>query len=72
MKFSDVVQRLGVSVDRTSLSLNSAHDPDIIGAAAVNEATAGQLSYIDGAKFAAQIETTGAIALILPRSQALH
>jgi len=72
MKFSEVVQRLGVSVDRTSLGLNSAPDPEIAGVAAIDEATAGQLSYIDGAKFAAQIETTGAIALILPRSQALQ
>lgn len=70
MKFSEVISKLAIS--DSSLVSHPTIDPDLVGAAAINEAEGGQISYIDGDKFAAQIDTTGASALILPRSQALQ
>ncbi len=66
MKLSDIAQRL--QSDTTRL----ANDPDIQGVAAIDEATAGTLSYIEGEKFAGQIATTQATALILPMDEALQ
>ncbi len=66
MKFSALIETLGGSAH----SVGS--DPDITGVAAVDEAPAGTLSYIEGAKFAAQIKTTCATALILPEDSALQ
>jgi UDP-3-O-[3-hydroxymyristoyl] glucosamine N-acyltransferase len=72
MKFSEVVQRLGVCSSHSSLSDRPDLDPDIAGIAAIDVAQANQLSYIDGAKFAAQVQTTAARALILPKGDVLQ
>ncbi|HEY9630466.1 MAG TPA: UDP-3-O-(3-hydroxymyristoyl)glucosamine N-acyltransferase [Coleofasciculaceae cyanobacterium] len=69
MKFSELVQKLGVEADCHS---EIASDPEITGVAALEEAQANTLSYIEGAKFAAQIETTAATVLILPMDRALQ
>jgi UDP-3-O-[3-hydroxymyristoyl] glucosamine N-acyltransferase len=66
MKLSDIAQRL--QSDITYL----ANDPDIQGVAAIDEATAKTLSYIEGEKFAYQITTTQATALILPMDEVLQ
>ncbi|WP_204152089.1 UDP-3-O-(3-hydroxymyristoyl)glucosamine N-acyltransferase [Leptolyngbya sp. CCY15150] len=50
----------------------TAQDPEISGVAAIDEAQPGQLSYIEGETFAAQIATTQASALILPMNEALQ
>ncbi len=63
MKFSEIVQKLGNSAINNSLPDN---DVELTGIAAIDEATANTLSYIEGAKFASQVATTSANALILP------
>ncbi|MGB3514879.1 MAG: UDP-3-O-(3-hydroxymyristoyl)glucosamine N-acyltransferase [Elainellaceae cyanobacterium] len=50
----------------------AAQDPEISGVAAIDEAQPGQLSYIEGEAFAAQLATTQASALILPMNEALQ
>ncbi len=70
MNFSEIVHKLGIVT--SSLSVLPTLDPDITAIAAVDEATAGNLSYIEGAKFAAQVKTTTASALILPKDTALQ
>jgi UDP-3-O-[3-hydroxymyristoyl] glucosamine N-acyltransferase len=65
MKFSELVEKLGSNT-------NSPDDPEITGVAAIDEATPGTISYIEGAKFVAQIATTQASALILPQNEALQ
>lgn len=71
MKFSDLVQKLNPG-KTTSLHTNADRNPEILGVAAVDASRAGQLSYIEGSKFASQIATTAASALILPMDQALQ
>jgi UDP-3-O-[3-hydroxymyristoyl] glucosamine N-acyltransferase len=71
MKFSQLVEKLGASA--SSLSSHADLNPEITGVAAIDAApAAANLSYIEGAKFAAQVETTAAIALILPMDAALQ
>lgn len=69
MKFSDIVQKLGDSANKNSLPDN---DIELTGIAAVDEAESGNLSYIEGAKFASQIAKTSASALILPLNENLQ
>lgn len=69
MKFSELVETLGV-VDH---SLQQADfDPVLTGLAAIEEASSGSLSYIEGSKFAGQIHKTGASAVILPSDEKLQ
>lgn len=72
MKFSEIVQKLGDAAASNSLTSNKDCNPEITGVSAVDEAFFGTISYIDGAKFAAQVEKTAASALILPADQALQ
>lgn len=72
MKFSEIVNKLGDSATNNSLATNKDCDPDITELAAVDAAPPGTLSYIEGAKFATFIGTTGASALILPLNDALQ
>lgn len=76
MKFSELVQKLGANphslVDCHSLVTNATLDPEIKGVAAVDEAKSGTLSYIEGKKFAAQLDKTAASVLILPLEAALQ
>ncbi len=69
MKFSEIVQKLGDSATNNSLPNN---DVELTGIAAVDEATPNTLSYIEGAKFASEVATTSASALILPLDETLH
>jgi UDP-3-O-[3-hydroxymyristoyl] glucosamine N-acyltransferase len=71
MKLSTIAEQIRIAA-ATSLEANSSHDPDIAGVAAVDEAVAGTLSYIEGDKFAQFVATTGATALILPQNKALQ
>jgi len=72
MKFSEIVSRLGDIVTDHSLSANQNNDPDIIGLAAIDEATTGSLSYVEGPKFAFWVGKTNASALILPQDKTLQ
>jgi len=87
MKFSELLQALEITSDTsgasTALNLSSygehhsliakpACDPEIVGVAPVKAARSGTLSYVEGGKFAAAIETTAASALILPLDETLQ
>jgi UDP-3-O-[3-hydroxymyristoyl] glucosamine N-acyltransferase len=71
MKFSELLQKLTL-VSSHSLTMADSLDPEITGVAAVDEAKAGDISYIEGGKFATFVSTTGASALILPMDEALQ
>jgi len=71
MKFSEIVQKLNLATSR-SLTASLAPDPEITGAAPVDEAASGTISYIEGAKFAAHTATTNASALILPLDESVQ
>ncbi len=71
MKFSELVQKLGVA-DQTSLHHNIHHDPDIMGVANIAEAKAGALSYVEGRKFLEHLMQTEASAVILARDEQLQ
>ncbi|MEA5534918.1 UDP-3-O-(3-hydroxymyristoyl)glucosamine N-acyltransferase [Crocosphaera sp. XPORK-15E] len=72
MKFQEIVDSLNQLVTEHSLTVNGENNPEITGVAAVNEAVTGNLSYIEGPKFAAMIGKTAASALILPCDEALQ
>src|SRR5579883_3239358 len=72
MKFSEILQRLGDAAASNSLTANKEYDPEITGLAAVEQATSGTLSYIEGAKFASLVGKTNASALIIPQDKALQ
>ncbi|WP_017656058.1 UDP-3-O-(3-hydroxymyristoyl)glucosamine N-acyltransferase [Fortiea contorta] len=71
MKFSEILSQFGDTVTAHSLT-DQNHDPEITGVAAIEEATIGTLSYVEGGKFAAWVEKTKASALILPQDQKLQ
>lgn len=72
MKFSEIVEKIGESATYNSLTSNKDVNPEITGLAAVDRASPGTLSYIEGAKFAAQVGKTDASALILTQEEALQ
>lgn len=71
MKFSELVEKLSVA-NQAALTSHSGSEVEISGVAAVDNATSGMLSYIEGGKFASQVKTTGASALILPKDETLQ
>jgi len=71
MKFSEIVEKLNLASSRT-LTTSVATDPEITGAAPVDEAASGKISYIEGAKFASHTASTNASALILPLDESLQ
>ena len=72
MEFQEIIAKLGKAAKNNSFSHNHDSNPQITGVAAIDEATAGQLSYIEGGKFAAMIAETQASALILPPDETLQ
>lgn len=71
MKLSELVEKLS-AVNGQPLRSSLGDNVELTGVAAVDAAIAGQISYIEGAKFAAQVQTTAASALILPKDTALQ
>lgn len=69
MNVSDIVKALTPDL---IIDHSLADDPDILGVAAVDEAIASQISYVEGGKFASMVGTTGAKALVLPDDQDLQ
>lgn len=69
MKVSEILQVLPADL---IIDHSLADDPDISGVAAVDEAIATQISYIEGGKFAAMVSTTNAMALVLPNNEDLQ
>ncbi|MEM8504490.1 MAG: UDP-3-O-(3-hydroxymyristoyl)glucosamine N-acyltransferase [Cyanobacteria bacterium P01_D01_bin.1] len=73
MKFGQIVAALGDQVVASSLDGDSSvSDRTLTGLAAIQEATSHDLSYVEGAKFAAYVSTTEAGALILPNDDFLQ
>ena len=72
MKFSELVSQLGSAIQTSSLETQPDPGIDLTGIAAIAEATPGQISYIEGEKYAEYLETTQASALILPNDAALQ
>ena len=71
MKVSELIEKLS-AVNGLSLNASVGDDVALTAVAAVDAAIAGNLSYIEGAKFASQVKTTAASALILPKDTALQ
>ncbi|MEA5579245.1 UDP-3-O-(3-hydroxymyristoyl)glucosamine N-acyltransferase [Anabaena sp. UHCC 0451] len=72
MLFSEIVNKLSDTIKAHSLTANPGQDLDIMGVAAIDEATGGTISYVEGGKFASLINSTDASALILPLDEKLH
>ncbi|WP_341529127.1 UDP-3-O-(3-hydroxymyristoyl)glucosamine N-acyltransferase [Nostoc sp. UHCC 0302] len=72
MKFSEIVNQFGNTATVHSLTTNPDHDPEITGVAALDEATTGTISYIEGSKFSSFVSKTSASALILPQDEKLQ
>lgn len=74
MKFSQIVAALGDEVTASSLEAAGSQDGarELTALAAVQDASSEALSYVEGAKFADQIGTTQAGALVLPSDEALQ
>ena len=72
MKFSELVQKLGDAASCNSLSFKEDCNPEISGLAAVDEATPGTLTYVEGVNYANRVGKTEASALILPPDEALQ
>jgi len=75
MKFSELVQHLGPAATNNSLeSLSSTElllDPEITGVAALDQAVAGTLSFVEN-RYAKNITQTQASVLILPNDNSLQ
>ncbi|MBE7381669.1 MAG: UDP-3-O-(3-hydroxymyristoyl)glucosamine N-acyltransferase [Leptolyngbya sp. SIO1E4] len=71
MKFSAIAQNIGIT-EHSSLAAFPDRDPDITAVAAVQTASTDTISYIEGGKFSAYVETTQASALILPQDETLQ
>ncbi|MDZ8184362.1 MAG: UDP-3-O-(3-hydroxymyristoyl)glucosamine N-acyltransferase [Nostoc sp. ChiSLP02] len=69
MKFSEILHQLGDAATAHSPNINPNNDPDITGVAAIDEATVGTLSYVEGTKFTSFVAKTNASALILPQDE---
>ena len=72
MQFKEIIIKLGKIAKNNSLERFPSLDPEITGVVAIDKATTGTLSYVEGGKFTAQIATTEADALILPTDEALQ
>ncbi|MGL5032177.1 MAG: UDP-3-O-(3-hydroxymyristoyl)glucosamine N-acyltransferase, partial [Microcystaceae cyanobacterium] len=72
MQFSEIVEKLAGFVKVHSLTTAPDNNPDLLGVAAIAEASPQSLSYIEGSKYAASLGSTTAKALILPMDEALQ
>ncbi|QUS60561.1 UDP-3-O-(3-hydroxymyristoyl)glucosamine N-acyltransferase [Synechocystis sp. PCC 7339] len=72
MEFSQLVERLQPQIQTHSLVKFGDRNPTIGGVAALTEALSGQISYVDSAKYAPQMQATQASALILPPDEKLQ
>ncbi|MGH1395840.1 MAG: UDP-3-O-(3-hydroxymyristoyl)glucosamine N-acyltransferase [Trichormus sp.] len=71
MKLSEIIHQFGDTTIDHSLKTNG-NDPDIVGVAAIDEATDGTISYVESGKFVSSIAKTKASALILPDDQTIQ
>lgn len=71
MKLSDIAELLHAT-DQSSLVSHPDCDPDLMGAADLELATPGTLSYVESRKFLTGLQTTQASALILAHDETLQ
>lgn len=71
MKFSELAEKLDVAAT-SSLIPHPDHNPEVNSIAAIDDASVGSLSYIEGGRFAAHLDSTRASALILPMDPTLQ
>ena len=71
MKFSDIVEQLGIT-ETSSLESQPDLNPEIVGVSAVQASEADTISYIEGKKFEPYIAQTDNAALILPMDESLQ
>jgi UDP-3-O-[3-hydroxymyristoyl] glucosamine N-acyltransferase len=72
MEFSQLIDRLQNQIKAHSLTNHGERNPDIESVAALTEAVSGQISYVESAKYASEMEHTQASALILPLDETLQ
>ncbi|MEA5570175.1 UDP-3-O-(3-hydroxymyristoyl)glucosamine N-acyltransferase [Calothrix sp. UHCC 0171] len=72
MKFSEIIEKIGDNASKNSLISNQGLNPDISGVASIDDAGKGNISYVEGTKFAAFVHKTNASALILPNNETLQ
>ncbi|HAC63304.1 MAG TPA: UDP-3-O-(3-hydroxymyristoyl)glucosamine N-acyltransferase [Cyanothece sp. UBA12306] len=72
MQFQEIIEKLKPLATNSSLNTTPDNNREITGVAPVDEAIAGQLSYIEGKKFADMVQKTAASALILPNDEVLQ
>lgn len=72
MQFSEIISKLSETITAHSLIANPEQNPEITGVAPLDESISGTISYIEGAKFASLVSSTGASALILPQNEQLQ
>ena len=71
MKFSDIVQQLGIA-EVSSLDSQPDLNPDIVGVSAIQDSRPDTISYVEGKKFVPYLEQTSNAALILPVDEGLQ
>jgi UDP-3-O-[3-hydroxymyristoyl] glucosamine N-acyltransferase len=72
MKFEALVQQLGVNSVHTSLATQPELNPDILNAAAVEQAHLGSVTFIERAAYAHWLTQTQASVMILPQQSELQ
>ncbi|WP_211083728.1 UDP-3-O-(3-hydroxymyristoyl)glucosamine N-acyltransferase [Cylindrospermopsis raciborskii] len=72
ISFSQVVDKLQNNITSHSLTSHPELNPEIRGVAAIDEAQAGTITYVEGPKFASLLTSTKASVLILPLDEKLH
>ncbi|WP_088243404.1 UDP-3-O-(3-hydroxymyristoyl)glucosamine N-acyltransferase [Calothrix rhizosoleniae] len=72
MKFSEIIQQLGEDSISHSLHIDQELNPEITEVREIDHAKIGNISYIEGTKFASFVGKTNASALILPLNEDLQ
>ncbi|MEA5618898.1 UDP-3-O-(3-hydroxymyristoyl)glucosamine N-acyltransferase [Cronbergia sp. UHCC 0137] len=72
MKFREILDQFGDAATKNSLTFQPDQNPEITGVAAIDEAISGNISYVEGAKFASFLSSTAASAVILPGDEKLQ
>ncbi|NJM78161.1 MAG: UDP-3-O-(3-hydroxymyristoyl)glucosamine N-acyltransferase, partial [Acaryochloridaceae cyanobacterium RU_4_10] len=67
MDFQDLVRRLDLCEAQTSLTEAPELNPDLLGVAAIQQASKGTIAFIESSAFAHWVSETGASVLILPQ-----
>jgi len=72
MKLSEIISQFGNTVSNHTPLTHPDQDLEITGIAAIDEATSGTLSYVEGGRFSSLLRETAASAVILPLDEKLQ